>query len=166
MNATLMPACAGFGVAVGNICVNVYAFSPDEQLISCCSCLVTPNGLASLSLIKDVVNNTLTGIRPDAVVVKLVNTGAGPAFSGTACTNSAAMAGGPAFPIASGLAAYGTTVHQNTTGLAVTETPYLRSVLSPAELLSITGRCTQIIGNGSTYGICASCRPGGLVATR
>ena len=81
----------GFGLATGNICVNVYAFSPDEQLISCCSCLITPNGLVSLSVNSDLVSNTLTGVRPNSVVIKLVNTlaGAGGAGGGaTACTNS------------------------------------------------------------------------------
>ena len=33
----------GFGATSGNTCVNVYAIDPDEELISCCSCLVTCN---------------------------------------------------------------------------------------------------------------------------
>ena len=50
------------GGALTNICANVYAFSPDEQLISCCSCTVTPNALVSLSAINDLISNTLTQI--------------------------------------------------------------------------------------------------------
>ena len=28
-----------------NLCLNVYTFDPQEELISCCTCTVTPNGL-------------------------------------------------------------------------------------------------------------------------
>ena len=157
----------GFGGAQGNICVNVYAFSPDEQLISCCSCLITPNGLVSLSVNQDLVSNTLTGVRPNSIVVKLVNTGATGAFTGTSCTNSAALAGTAPFPLAGGFSSFGTTVHAAAaTGFATTETPFSRATLSPAELASITNRCTNIIGNGSTFGICRSCRTGGLNASK
>ena len=62
----------GFGGAAGNICVNVYAFSPDEQLISCCSCLVTPNGVVNLGVTRDLTSKTLTGVIPTSVVVKLI----------------------------------------------------------------------------------------------
>jgi len=178
----------GFGGPAGNICVNVYAFSPDEQLISCCSCLVTPNGLVHLTANNDLVSNTLTGIRPDSIVIKLIATGTGiktgttgtPDYSGSNCTNSAALAG-TLFPLtSSGMLAMGTTLHTTSnidpppagSSFSVTETPFLPATLGlPAltsgpglgsELASLTNRCTNIIGNGSTFGICRSCRLGGL----
>ena len=153
----------GFGGAAGNICVNVYAFSPDEQLVSCCSCLVTPNGLVSLSVVNDLISNTLTGVRPSSVVVKLLSTIAGTGGSGTSCTNSAAAPVG----IVGGMLAWGTTLHADPTGgFAVTETAFSPATLSAGELASIGNRCTNIIGNGSSFGICRSCRAGGLGATK
>ena len=154
----------GFGGAAGNICVNVYAFSPDEQLVSCCSCLVTPNGLVSLSVNNDLVSNTLTGVRPSSVVVKLVSTLAGTGGSGSSCTNSAATVSGEG--LARGMLAWGTTIHAGAAAgtLDTTETAFSPATLSAGELASITNRCTNIIGNGSTFGICRSCRPGALGA--
>lgn len=157
----------GFGSPAGNVCVNVYAFSPDEQLVACCSCPITPNGLVSLSVVSDLVSNTLTGLRPNSVVIKLVSTAAGPTFTGTACTNSAATAGDAnTFPLASGVLAWSTTLHVQAVGppavLGLTEVPFRSASLSREELASITGRCTAIIGNGSTFGVCRSCRAGGL----
>lgn len=158
----------GFGTPAGNICVNVYAFSPDEQLVSCCSCLITPNGLASLSVADDLVSNTLTGIRPSSVVLHLINTGAGANFTGTSCTNSAALAGTTAFPLAGGVLAWRTSIHAGPApgATSLTETPFLTATPNANELASVTSRCAAIIGNGSTFGICRSCRAGGLGAVR
>lgn len=159
----------GFGPAVGNLCVNAYTFSPDEQLVSCCSCLITPNGLASLSIDDDLLSNTLTGIIPNSVTVTLIPTLAGVGGSGTSCTNSAALAGTANFPVfrrpeESGLHAWGTKLIKTpvANNFAVSETPFLRNYTSDATLASLTNRCTNIIGNGSSFGICRSCRTGGL----
>ena len=166
----------GFGAAVGNICVNVYTFSPDEQLVSCCSCPITPNGLVSLSVVNDLTSNTLTGIKPNSVVIKLLATTSTTTTknpNGTDCTNSAALASAAPFSLVPfGMAAWGTTLHTTPVAgtLATTETPFTPATLSQGgtntELSSITNRCTNIIGNGSTFGICRSCRVGGLGADR
>lgn len=150
----------------GAMCVNVYAFSPDEQMISCCSCPVTPNGLVSLSARRDLVNNTLTPAVPTAIVVKLYST---IPVSGS-CTGSAANPGEPTI----GMLAWGTTVHAGAaagSAAAITETPFLPATLSVGELgIGELGRlralCTFINANGSGFGICSTCRLGGLGAGR
>ena len=87
--------------ASANICANVYTFSPDEQLISCRSCVVTPNALVSLSANSDLVSNTLTPAHPTSIVVKLVAT------VGTPCNASNV----PIASLASGMRAWGTKLH-------------------------------------------------------
>ena len=143
------------GTSGGNICVNVFAFSPDEQLISCCSCTVTPNALVSLSANSDLVSNTLTPAHPTSIVVKLI------ASTGGACNASAITT------LAPGMRAWGTTLHAAPTtpaSFAVTETAFSAAGLSAAELARVTSFCGFIQANGSGFGICKSCRLGGLGA--
>jgi len=153
----------------GAICVNVYAFSPDEQMISCCSCPVTPNGLVSLSARQDLISNTLTPAVPTSIVVKLLAS----TPQGGSCSSSAANP----LELTSGMLAWGTTVHAGATaGSApvVTETAFSPATLSGpgetrgdiGELRRLRDLCTFINANGSGFGICRSCRLGGLGAGR
>lgn len=159
----------------GNVCVNVYTFSPDEQLISCCSCTVTPNGLVSLSARNDLIRNTLTPAVPTSIVVKLLaTTGAGgcnPSNNAIALQPSPTTAGTGANVLVTGMAAWGTTIHalpvtpgSPATTYGVTETAFTPATLSAAELTRITTLCGFIQTNGSLFGICPSCRLGGLGA--
>jgi hypothetical protein len=156
----------GLGPAAGNICVNVYAFDPNEELVSCCSCLVTPNQTVNLGVNRDLVSKTLTGVTPTSVTVKLVSTLAGPGGVGNSCTNSAAAVN-TALP-ACGLTAWGTTLHASPSlgGFDTTETPFTPATLSPGESASLAGRCSSIVGNGSGFGVCSSCRAGALGSPR
>jgi hypothetical protein len=148
----------GYGAVIGNLCVNVYAFSADEQLIDCCSCLVTPDGLAVLSIDNDLIANPATGVTPTSVVVKLLTTLAGPGGSANTCNNSAAVPGA----LVSGISAWSTTLHATTApgAFSVTERSFSAATLSAGELASLTGRCSQIIGNNSGAGVCPSCFSG------
>jgi len=124
---------------------------------------VTPNGVVNLGVNRDLTAKTLTGVIPSSVVVKLLSTLAGPGGTGTSCSNSAATV--TTGTIVPGMLAWGTTIHAAPSGgYSVTETPFLPATLSAGELASLGGRCASILGNGSGFGVCLSCRAGALGA--
>jgi len=139
-----------------NLCANIYTFDPAEELISCCTCSVTPNGLQSLSVRNSLISNTLTAAVPTSVVIKIV------ASTGAVC-NASAIAG-----LAHGLAVWGTTLHQNGSTTPATYSPseaaFTQATLTAAELAHITSFCGFIQADASGFGICKGCAVGGLGA--
>jgi hypothetical protein len=154
----------------GDICANAYVFDDGQELIACCSCLLTPNHLQYLSVKGDLVSNTLTPGIPTDVTVGLIATSAG---SSDTC-NPAQLSGHPDVDgqhydvhTVPGLRAWGTTLHAlPTTGYTVTETEFAFAPLSNSELGKMVQYCGFIQGDGSGYGICGSCTQGAAGANK
>src|ERR1017187_10021868 len=160
VNITNTGALNGFDPQ-GRICANVYTFDPNEEQISCCSCLITPNGLGSLSVRTDLIGNALTRGVPTSVVIKLL--ASAPDNNGH-CNASVPTAS----TLASGMRAWGTTLHALPTfpiTYGTAETPFSISELSVSELSKITSTCGFIQSIGSGYGICKSCQSAGQGGT-
>jgi hypothetical protein len=143
-----------------NICANIYVLDPDGTMAACCSCLIRPDGLDSLSAYRDLTSTTLTGTRPASFVVKLLAT-LPSVLSPNTCSNSAANPG----TSATGLRAWATTTHAaGVTGPdpSTTETEFSIAPLSSSERTLLANTCSSIVNNGAGFGICSSCRLGGL----
>lgn len=169
------------GTAGGDICANIYVFSPDEQLQACCSCQVTPNELDAWPLsfgAGNLLNNPASVGTPyknfftSAVIKILATNPAGPA----GCTNSrnnnhgiitASSSSGNIAPadLVPGLTAWATHAHFTNTGTAaITETRFEPKGLSAFEFGFAVNTCKQNLTNLSGRGLC-SCptNVGGLV---
>jgi hypothetical protein len=142
----------------GNICANVYVIDPDQEVVACCSCPLTPNHLKTLSGRNDLTINPLhAGVINSATVALLAS-----APLGGTC--SAATPG----ILVGGLRAWGTTLHAlpgTPTTYGVTETEFSHSVLSASELSKLAIYC-GFIQTYSGYGICKSCQQGAQGAAK
>jgi len=130
----------------GDLCAAIYVFDPHQELAECCSCELTPDGLRTLSLRTDLLDNTLTGVIPSSGVIKILS--------------AALTAGGcplPTKPVpAAGVRAWATHVQ---TGPTYTETAFVDAGLSAAELSRLGSECSAIQLVGSGKGVC-SCGSG------
>jgi hypothetical protein len=132
------------------ICANVYTFDQAQELISCCTCPLSPNALATLNVESDLVATpvALTPGIPSGVTIGLVAT----ADYGPGTCNAAA----PGY-LVPGLRAWGTTVHVAGGAPYMTETEFSQVGLGFSEYAKMTSFCGFIQQDGSGYGICKSC---------
>jgi len=158
-------AFLGLNGSNGDICNNVYVFDPAQELIACCSCLVTPDGLNSFDVKNDLINKTLTPATPTSIVIKLVATSGASGSCANSAATTFALNGNPYGKIVSGMRAWGTTLHANTTnGYSVTENVFQNVTIGPDEALMLPQMCGFVIAEGSKqFGFCnQACNNNGL----
>jgi hypothetical protein len=138
------------GTSNGNLCAMVYVFDNDQQMSECCGCILTPDGLRTFSVSKNLTNNPLTGAVSNNGDIKLVAA----AVNNSPCDPTANVTPTPS------LRAWGTHI-QNKVGTAypITETDFSDATLSAGELASLQADCYFVNRLGSGRGIC-SCGTG------
>ena len=132
-----VPATPGPG---GEICANVYSFATTGQMAACCTCLVPPDGLVSLSVRQDLLPNGSVFPPPNALMIKLLaSVPVADTCPGPSTVNTATLA--------PGMVAWATTPQASSVFPLVpafTETPFTPSTLSASELTKLATQCTAI----------------------
>jgi len=137
------------GTASGNVCASIYVSDPQQELSECCSCFISPDGMATLSVNTDLTKNPLTPVTLTTGVIKIVST---IPVSG-AC---------PQYPVSVSpeAALRSWTTHIQTPGFAETETPSQDATLTLTEMKRLEKACSAIQIDGSGHGLC-TCGSGG-----
>jgi hypothetical protein len=118
-SAALIPeGPQGPSVQGGDLYADIYVFDDSEELTECCSCLVTPDGLLSESVNKNLTANPITGIKPTRGVIKIITSD---------------VPGGSIGKPIDGLHGWATHVQKLASGFAVTETLLADSNLAESE---------------------------------
>jgi hypothetical protein len=127
----------------GTICADIYVFDATQEMLECCSCPITANGILELSLLNDLMQNPLTGFpAPNSGVIKIVSD------TGANCNELAPQ------PIPT-LLGYATHVQQPIAGTFVTtEDEFQPAYLTQEELAFLGQACSFVQYLGSGKGVC------------
>lgn len=132
--------------ATGNVCAYIAVFDPNQEMSECCGCLLTPDGLATLSVNTDLTSNPLTGVPLTTGVIKIVST----VPTAGACPLPGQVKGTPV--LEAGIRAWGT--HLQNGNFAITETAFQDATLSTGEINRLGLECSAIVLDGSGHGLC------------
>jgi hypothetical protein len=135
------------GTAAGNVCASIFVFDPNQELSECCSCLLTPDGLRTVSVDTNITGNPFTGVVLTTGIIKFVST--------------IPVAGACPLPTAvkpeAALRAWVT--HIQNGSFAITETASVDATLSTGEISRLAAECFGVKLDGSGHGVC-SCGTG------
>jgi hypothetical protein len=137
------------GTTPGDMCAMVYVFDRNQELNECCGCKISDSGLLTLSLVKDLTANTLTGKKPVAGSVEVVPSDPD--------LNGQCNAGSPA-PNRM-IHAWETNIQDSSGSFPTTEIRFANGQLSDTEAQVLGTLCSMIQQMGSGAGIC-SCGTG------
>jgi len=131
------------GTSGGNICAMIYVLDPNQELLECCGCSLSPDSLRTISVNANLTANPLTREVLTSGSIKVVSSSGAPTCN-------------PAKPVPTpAVRAWGTHIQAPAGfGPYVTETDFQDATLSTAEVTHLAGLCKSIIGNASGYGIC------------
>jgi uncharacterized protein YjdB len=134
------------GMTGGDLCAMVYVFDQNQEMNECCGCVLTPNGLRTLSVNTDLTSNPLTGVTLQTGVIEVA-----PAdlASNPTCN--------PASITPKGLLSTWATHVQNFPGNAFVETEdsFQRTPLTDAALTTLQSDCSFVGILGSGHGVCS-----------
>ncbi len=127
----------------GRICADVYVFDSTQEMIECCHCPITANGLREFSVLNDLTQNPLTGFpAPNSGVIKVVSD------LGANCNETAPV-------LVPELLGWGTHAQQPVLGTFVTtEDEFKPAPLTGDELLFLGQACSFVQYLGSGKGVC------------
>ena len=133
----------------GTICADIYMFDSTQEMLECCHCPITANGVLQLSLLNDLMQDPLTGFpAPNDGVIKIVSD------DGANCNEQAPR------PVRK-LLAWQTHIQEPTTGTFVTtEDHFLEAPLTytrdshTGELDFLGQACSFVQYLGSGKGVC------------
>ncbi len=128
----------------GTVCADVYSFDNTQEMLECCHCPITANGIIELSLHNDLMQNPLTGIAstPNSGVIKIVSD------NRANCNETSPV------PVPD-LRAWGTHTQQPYPGQYVTTEDEFQAAPLQADELSFLGQaCSFVQYLGSGKGVC------------
>jgi hypothetical protein len=119
------------GDTENNLYASIYVFDDSEELTECCSCLITPDGLLSESVNKNLTAAPLTGIKPTRGVIKIISS----------CVEDDVNTSFKSNIPTPGIRAWATHVQKLASGFAVTETAFADSNLAASEKALLEQLC-------------------------
>jgi hypothetical protein len=138
-------------VSAGNLCAMIYVFDANQELNECCGCSISDHGLRTLSLLHDLTNNPLTGVKPAAGSILMIPS----SITQNPQCNPSSLTPTGALP------AWETNDQPNGDGTySVTEASFHAVSLNSGIAANLAGICSFIQSDGSGHGVC-SCGSGG-----